>query len=92
MADKIKEPTHYHRFAIQPVEFIMQNNLPYAEGNVVKYICRWRHKHKSREGQLDDLKKARQYIDFILQQESSQYDTETSTLNSAKRGDKTPDK
>jgi hypothetical protein len=90
MADKIKEPEHYHRYEIQPVEFIMKNNLPYAEGNVVKYICRWRHKHQTREGKLDDLRKAKQYIDFLLQHEEEH--AETSTLDSQKRGIQTAKK
>lgn len=36
--------THYTDMAIQPVQFIHANGLPFIEGNVVKYICRWRSK------------------------------------------------
>ena len=54
MADKIKHPPHYFRFKIEPITFVMQNNIPYAEGNAIKYICRWRHKHKTKEEQLGD--------------------------------------
>ncbi len=31
---------HYKRFIIQPAEFINENNLLFAEGNAIKYICR----------------------------------------------------
>ncbi|QII87527.1 DUF3310 domain-containing protein [Bordetella hinzii] len=51
--------------AIQPVEYIHKNGLGYFEGNVVKYISRWRKK-----GGAEDLKKARHYIDLLLELES----------------------
>ena len=52
---------HYKRYKIQPVEFIMQNNIPYAEGNVIKYILR----HRDKNG-IEDLKKAIHYIELII--------------------------
>ena len=70
MADKIKNPPHYFRFKIEPITFVMQNNIPYAEGNAIKYICRWRYKHDTKEAQIEDLKKAKQYIDLLIEQET----------------------
>ena len=52
---------HYKNMKIQPAEFINQNNLQFAEGNAIKYICR--HKHK---GEIQDLEKAKHYIDMII--------------------------
>ena len=72
MADIIKHPPHYFRFKIEPITFIMQNEIPYAEGNAIKYICRWRHKHKTKEEQLGDLKKAIQYINLLIEQETQE--------------------
>ena len=72
MADIIKHPPHYFRFKIEPITFIMQNEIPYAEGNAIKYICRWRHKHKTKEEQLGDLKKAKQYINLLIEQETQE--------------------
>ena len=40
---------HYKRFIIQPAEFINANNLAYAEGNVIKYVCRHRFKGKKED-------------------------------------------
>jgi hypothetical protein len=57
--------SHYQGFAIEPIDFIMGNNLPFAEGSVIKYICRWRLKNGR-----EDLLKARQYIDFLLEKEA----------------------
>ena len=74
MADKVKQPPHYFRFKIEPITFIMHNDIPYAEGNAIKYICRWRFKHKTKEAQIEDLKKAKQYIDLILEHEENKSD------------------
>ena len=70
MADKIKNPPHYFRFKIEPITFIMQNNIPYAEGNAIKYICRWRYKHTTKEERIADLKKAQQYLNLLIEQET----------------------
>lgn len=56
--------SHYMAFAIQPIEFIHANGIPYIEGNVIKYICR----HRSKNG-LEDLKKAKHYIDLLIERE-----------------------
>lgn len=47
---------HYKDFKIQPIQFIMDNELSFCEGNVVKYICRHSKKHG-----LEDLKKVIHY-------------------------------
>ena len=53
--------THYSNLAIEPIDFITANNLGFCEGNIVKYIARW----KAKNG-IEDLKKARWYIDFLI--------------------------
>jgi hypothetical protein len=55
---------HYAKMKIQPIEYIMANEMPFAEGAVVKYISRWRSK-----GGVEDLEKAKQFIDFIIEHE-----------------------
>ena len=62
--DPIKKPPHYTNKEIEPIDYIISNGLTYCEGNVVKYITRWRGK-----GGIDDLKKAKVYIDFIIEKE-----------------------
>jgi len=52
---------HYKDMAIQPIEYIMKNNLGYCEANIVKYVSRWRSKNG-----VEDLKKARHYIDILI--------------------------
>lgn len=56
--------SHYKSMKIQPVEYIHANDLGYSEGNVVKYVSRWRAK-----GGLQDLKKARHYLDLLIELE-----------------------
>lgn len=55
---------HYKDMPIQPIEFIVKNNLTFLEGNVIKYICR--HKHKNG---AEDIKKIIHYCKFILEYE-----------------------
>ena len=55
---------HYSQGTIQPVEYILANALGFCEGNVVKYITRYKHKGTP----LDDLRKAREYIDFLIRE------------------------
>ena len=52
---------HYQSMKIQPSEFINKNNLPFAEGNAIKYLCR--HKQK---GQKKDLEKAIHYCQMAI--------------------------
>jgi len=52
--------SHYKDFNIQPVEFIHANNIGYLEGNVIKYVCRWRNKNG-----LEDLDKAIHYLELL---------------------------
>ena len=52
---------HYKSMVIQPSEFINRNNIPFAEGNAIKYLCR--HKQKN---QQQDLLKAKHYIDMAI--------------------------
>ena len=56
--------SHYKDMKIQPAQFINENNLPFAEGNAIKYICR--HKYK---GKKEDLKKAIHYIEMIIERD-----------------------
>ena len=58
---------HYKNKKFQPIEFILGNDIPFCEGNVIKYICRWKEK-----GGLKDLRKARQYIQFLIDKEEEE--------------------
>lgn len=55
---------HYKKCKIQPVQYITENNLSYLQGNVIKYITRYKDKNGKQ-----DLEKAKHYIDLILELE-----------------------
>jgi hypothetical protein len=57
---------HYKSKGIQPIEYIQANNIGFTEGNVIKYLTRWRDK-----GGLQDLRKARHYIDLLIEYETA---------------------
>ena len=56
---------HYKKLKIQPTEYIMANGLNWCEGNAVKYITRHRIKGEG----LQDLLKAKHYIDLCIELE-----------------------
>jgi hypothetical protein len=56
---------HYKKMKIQPIEYIMANQLGFCEGAIVKYISRWRDKGNG----IDDLRKIKQFCDFIIESE-----------------------
>lgn len=72
--------THYADYAIQPLEFCVLNNIPFLEGNVIKYICRWRKKNG-----VEDLQKAKHYIEMLIELE------ENNVKSNTKLGKQIPD-
>lgn len=52
---------HYKDMAIQPVEFIEKNRIPYIEGCVIKYVCR----HRRKNGR-QDIEKAIHFLEMLL--------------------------
>ena len=61
---------HYKAKAIQPWDYITSNNLGYLEGNIVKYVSRWKDK-----GGIQDLEKARHYLDKLIEIQSAEPET-----------------
>ena len=55
--------SHYKDLAIQPAEYAEKNGLSLLEGNVVKYITRWKLKGQP----LADLEKAKHCIDLLIE-------------------------
>ena len=54
--------SHYKDKGIQPIIYIHANNLGFCEGNVVKYVTRWREKNG-----IADLEKAKHYIELLIE-------------------------
>lgn len=66
---------HYKDMAIQPIHFIMGNNLDFLQGNILKYICRY----KSKNG-IIDLYKAKHYLDILIEHEQRRTESGDSTI------------
>ena len=61
---KIDKPQHYRQGTMETWDAITGLGLGYLEGNVVKYVSRWKYKGDP----IGDLKKARAYIDKLIEQ------------------------
>lgn len=57
---------HYKSKVIQPVEYIHANGIGYFEGNVIKYVTRWRDKNG-----VQDLEKAIHYLKLLIELENN---------------------
>ena len=64
--DKQVGGSHYKDKGIQPIIYIHANNLGFCEGNVVKYVTRWRDKNG-----IADLEKAKHYIELLIELEQT---------------------
>lgn len=57
--DNVNHPTHYNQGKIEVIDFIEAWDMNFNVGNVVKYVSRAKYKNN----ELEDLKKARFYLD-----------------------------
>lgn len=63
--DLVNKPFHYTSDGIDTLDFIRCKKLDYLAGNVIKYIVR----HKIKENPLQDLQKARFYLNRMIEEE-----------------------
>ena len=56
----------HYKTAIQPIEYILANDLGFCEGNVIKYVTRYQNKNG-----IEDLKKAQHYLQFLIEKHES---------------------
>ena len=60
MSERVKHPKHYNR-GIEMWDYAYSHNLDFFEGNIVKYVTRWKEKNG-----VEDLHKAKQYLDKLI--------------------------
>lgn len=58
--------THYKKKAIEPWDYIVANDIGFLAGNAIKYLTRYSDKNG-----VEDLKKARHYIDKLIEVETT---------------------
>lgn len=54
------KPKHYE-MPISPLAFIVKNDIPFREGNIIKYVCRYKNKNGK-----EDLLKAKEYLEQLI--------------------------
>jgi hypothetical protein len=59
-ADAVNPP-HYQQGSIEVIDFILDQNFNYLEGNIIKYVSRYKYKNG-----LEDLKKAHWYLERLI--------------------------
>ncbi len=67
----IVQPYHYSRYVIEPLDFIMENQLPFWVGSIIKYACRagykLNHENENRlEAEIRDLRKIIRYCEVRM--------------------------
>ena len=58
---------HYRKLSVQPTYYSLADGLGICEANVIKYVTRWKDK-----GGIDDLRKAKDYIDILIEWEQKE--------------------
>ena len=58
--ERVVHPNHYNK-GIEMWDYAHSHNLDFFDGNVVKYVTRWKDKNG-----VEDLKKAKQYLDKLI--------------------------
>ena len=61
--EKVDHPSHYNQGKHEVIDVILDWGLGFVEGNIIKYVARSEHK----ENRLEDLKKARWYINYLIE-------------------------
>ena len=61
--EKVKHPTHYNK-GIEMWDYAHSHNLSFFEGNIIKYVTRWKYKNG-----VEDLYKAKEYLDKLIKLE-----------------------
>ena len=71
MVDNVNHPKHYTKGKIEPIDFINANDMDYLEGNIIKYISRYKYKSRDKSG-VEDLEKAEFYLRMLIQREKEE--------------------
>ena len=62
--EEVTNPKHYNERKMEPLDYIIANELDFLEGNIIKYITRYTYK-----GGVNDLLKARTYLEKLIERE-----------------------
>ena len=65
MSENVNHPDHYTYSGMEVIDVIEVFNLSFHLGNVIKYVLRAGHKDPSKE--IEDLEKARWYLNRYIE-------------------------
>lgn len=70
--DIVVKPNHYCRWEIEPITLILQNDMEFWRGNIVKYASRAGFKlyenQNSSQSEITDLKKVMRYCEMRIEE------------------------
>jgi hypothetical protein len=64
--ERVVHPNHYNK-GIEMWDYAYSHKLDFFEGNIVKYVTRWKDKNG-----IEDLKKAKTYLDKLIELKESE--------------------
>jgi len=62
-SNNINKPKHYTNGSIEPIDYITANSMNFLEGNIVKYVTRYKYKNGK-----EDLLKAEFYLKRLIKE------------------------
>lgn len=65
--DPVNHPSHYTQGNIEVIDFIEDQDFGYLDGQVIKYVSRYRHKGNP----VEDLEKAAFYLARLIKAEKA---------------------
>ena len=65
MSENVNHPSHYNQGSMEVMDAIDGLGLGFLEGNILKYIARFRHKNG-----VEDLRKAQWYLNRLIENAS----------------------
>jgi hypothetical protein len=70
--DVVVKPEHYTRWTVEPIVFIMENDIEFWRGNIIKYTMRAGFKRYNNQDQISseitDLRKVIRYSEMRINQ------------------------
>lgn len=70
--DVVVKPEHYTRWTVEPIVFIMENDIEFWRGNIIKYTMRAGFKRYDNQDQISseitDLRKVIRYSEMRINQ------------------------
>ena len=71
MSDPVNHPKHYTQGSLEYLDAVDGLQLGFYQGNILKYVVRYKYKHTAQELRIQDLEKALFYLKRLIEIEST---------------------